>query len=383
MKNYVQKIWSNSNYRMSIFIALACSIWLMSGALSSSPADEAATQEKANLTSVKARTQHAQVYSPAVPVRARTEANRRISLRAEVEGQVVGLNVAEGEVVQQGETICELAVQDRRLRVVEAKSAVARAQLEYSGALRLKSSGYQSDTAIAAAKANLDANKAIMERHQIDFNNVTIKAPFTGIVERHGVEIGGYMAKGGECAVLLEMNPLVVVGQVSEADVAKLRPGLPAKAILTDGHVIDAKVRYVGFDSDSVTRMFRVEAVADNSDFSLRSGMTTNLQIIVGTIKAHQIPAYLLSLDDSGKVGVRILDDAGVVEFVHVDLLGDDQQGVWLGGLPETINLITVGQEYVAHGEKVAATYVDAKPEQPVVADQIVDVSLVNDMDAD
>jgi multidrug efflux system membrane fusion protein len=372
MKNYFQTIWSNSNYRMSIVIALVTGLWMMSGVLNSEPVDKIIIAEEKNLTRVKAQIQQAQVYTPAVPVRARTEANRRISLRAEVEGQVVGLKVAEGDVVKQGDTVCELAVQDRQLRVVEAKSAVDRAQLEYSGALRLKSSGYQSETAIAGAKANLDAKKADMAKQQIDFDNVTIKAPFTGIVERHGVEVGGYMTKGGECAILLQMNPLVVTGQVSEANVSKLHPGMPAKAVLTDGQIVDATIRFVGFDSDPVTRMFRIEAVADNSDFSLRSGMTTDLQIIVGTTKAHQIPAYLLSLDDRGKVGVRILDEDDVVEFVHVDLLGDDQRGIWVGGLPETTNLITVGQEYVAHGEKVAVTYLDEKVEPSLVKTQAV-----------
>jgi multidrug efflux system membrane fusion protein len=359
MKLYFQSLWSNSNYKTSIIIAVICSLWLASGTLNSTPVESQSVDSAAALTLVKARAQEAQVYMPTIPVRARTEANRRISLRAELAGRVIALPVAEGDVVQQGDTVCELAMQDRQLRFVEARSAVEEAQLAYTGALRLKSSGYQSKTAIASAKAKLDSMKANLKQRELDLSYVTIKAPFTGIVERHGVEVGGYMDKGGQCAVLLEMNPLVITGQVSAAEIGKLKSGLSGKVVLADGSQFDAKLRYVAHDSDSITRMFRIEAITDNSTFSLRSGVTANLNVIVGKTMAHQVPAFLLSLDDAGKVGVRVLNSENIVQFFNVELIGDDQGGVWVLGLPDSINLITVGQEYVTHGEKVAVIFED------------------------
>ena len=174
MKQYFQHLWTNSNYRTAIFIALACTLWLASGQLNSKSVGSETAKPVSDLTRVKARTQQAQIYSPSVPVRARTEANRRISLQAEVAGKVIKLPVAEGEMVQRGETVCELAVQDRKLRYVEAKSAVDQAQLEYTGSLRLKSSGYQSDTA--------DLLNEIIDEFELLYPNIEIQAMNRGFI---------------------------------------------------------------------------------------------------------------------------------------------------------------------------------------------------------
>ena len=36
-----------------------------------------------------------------------------------------------------------------------------------------------------------------------------------------------------------------------------------------------------------------------------------------------------------------------------MSILGDDRDGIWVGGLPDQVEIITVGQDYVLHGQKV------------------------------
>ena len=66
----------------------------------------------------------------------------------------------------------------------------------------------------------------------------------------------------------------------------------------------------------------------------------------------------LLTLDDAGNVGVKIINGGGEVEFVVADIALSGTDGVWLAGLPETATIITVGQGYVSSG-----AVVDAVPE--------------------
>ena len=64
----------------------------------------------------------------------------------------------------------------------------------------------------------------------------------------------------------------------------------------------------------------------------------------------------LLSLADDGRVGVKAVDDAGIVRFLPVAVLGNADPGtVWVAGLPDRVRLITVGQEFVKDGEAVQA----------------------------
>jgi multidrug efflux system membrane fusion protein len=289
-------------------------------------------------------------------VHGRTEPNRDVDLRAELNGRVVSLPVARGHQVKAGDVICELAVEDRQLRLTQIQSTLDKVQMEYDGALRLKSGGYQSRTAIAAAKARLEAARADLKRRQLDLANINIRAPFDGVVDARPVEVGDYMERGDICATVLDLDPLVISGRISEAEIGRIPPGGQVLVTLLTGETVNGKIRFIQRSSDKVTRTFRIEAVVANPALALHSGITAQLQVATGNIAAHMVPASLLALDDEGRVGVRILDEQHRVEFVPVELIGDDPEGVWITGLAEQSLLITVGQEYVTTGEEVAVT---------------------------
>lgn len=347
--------WSNRNYRLALLIALLASAWLASGLLTSTP--ETARQQAARIdnkkTLVKARYIDATDYQPEIVVRARTAARRSVVLKAELSGRVVKLAVAEGSLVAKGDLVCELATEDKALLVEQAESRLAEAQLEYDGALRLRESGYQSQTAIATAKANRDSARAVLKRAQLDLANTRITAPFAGIVDRLPVEIGDFMQRGDECGLLLDIDPVVIAGQVSETQVQQLRQGKPANARLLSGERLRGTITRIGLNPDPLTRGFPVEVEVDNPRRDIRLGITTDLLIAGEPVSAHVIPSSLLSLDDDGKVGVRILVEDNRVVFVNVSLVGDHAEGVWVTGLPQHALLVTVGQEYVIQGELV------------------------------
>ena len=53
------------------------------------------------------------------------------------------------------------------------------------------------------------------------------------------------------------------------------------------------------------------------------------------------------------------LDENNVVYFQRVQILADDPEGVWVTGLPTSVKLITVGQDFVVPGQTVDVTYED------------------------
>ena len=56
-------------------------------------------------------------------------------------------------------------------------------------------------------------------------------------------------------------------------------------------------------------------------------------------------------------MGVRTVDDANRVVFNAVEIIEDGPDGLWITGLPTTVSLITVGQEYVSVGQVVEPIY--------------------------
>lgn len=371
MKN-IQTLWKSKNYRTATIIAVVSGLWLASGLVVSSDDSAVAEAEKAKdviTNKVQVRRLEAQPYDLSVKVRARTKPNRMVDLKAEVTGRITALPLEKGSLVKQGDVICEIAIEDRQLRLDETDAGVKQAQLEYDGALRLKSGGFQSKTAIAGSKAKLQTAKANLQRAKLDLSNLTIKAPFDGVVDLRPVELGDYMRKGDVCARVIDLDPLVLAGQVSEADVAKITTGEPALATLRSGESLTGHIRYIGRESNSVTRTFPVEVLVDNTEGKLYAGITSYLSLPVAKVAAFHIRSSLLTLDDDGRVGVRIVDDNKTVQFFLVNIIGNDDDGVWLTGVPESSLLITVGQEYVSQGEQVEySLQAAAVTESPVQA---------------
>jgi len=351
----IQTLWKSKNYRNATIIALLSILWLGSGLVVSSDSKEpveAKSQDK-KLNKVQVRRLEAQPYHLSVKLRSRTQPNRLVDLKAEVTGRISHLPLEKGSQVKAGQVICEITLEDRQLRLDETEAAVMQAQLEYDGALRLKSGGFQSKTAIAGSKAKLQTAKANLQRASLDLANLKIRAPFDGIVDLRPVELGDYMRKGDICARVIDLDPLVLSGQVSEADVARIAIGGQANAMLRSGETLSGKIRYIGRESNSVTRTFPVEVIVNNADGKLYAGITSYLQLPVAEVLAYHLRSSLLGLDDEGRVGVRIVDDSKRVQFYLVNIIGNDDTGVWVTGVPESALLITVGQEYVSKGERV------------------------------
>ena len=144
---------------------------------------------------------------------------------------------------------------------------------------------------------------------------------------------------------------MLVVARVSERDVHLVNTGSMATGVLSDGHSVTGPITFVGRQADPTTRTYRVEVEVDNKDHAVRSGITTEVVIQVATVLAHKVNPSLFALDETGAIGVRTLSDNDVVDFYRVDVFDDDEDGVWVTGLPDTTRLITVGQELVTRGD--------------------------------
>lgn len=357
----LKNIWSRSNYRIAFVLAVLMLLWLGSGQLVGQDEVEGPSEkEESELTRVRAQNIQAQDYTRVVALTARTEPNRAVDVRAQLGGQVIKLPHEKGALVKGGDMICELDSEDRNERLQVALAALEKAQLDYEAAQELRTSGFQARTDIAQTATNLELAKADLKRAQLDVDNLKIRAPFDGILETRPTELGDLMQVGQICGRVIDLDPLLVTGRVAETEVGYLRSKLPVEAQLITGEQVSGVIRFVERNADELTRSFRLEALVENEDISLSSGISTYLRIPVGEVRAHLVNSSLLTLDDKGIIGLKILDDQNKAKFVPVDLVGDYESGVWVTGLPEETTLITVGQQYVTEGEEVEITIVES-----------------------
>ena len=353
-----------STYIWAATIAVSLTVWLVSGQINSAPtvidpsiAEQNRINEEIGSDSIPTRVRAEQIRAVEkiryTNIRGKTQNKRTVNARAEIVGRIVDRRVERGDVVTTDTVLCELSIEDRQTALVEAQELVSQARIDFQGALKLEAKGFNSDSAIAATKARLASAVAQLKRRQLNVEKILIRAPFAGVVEDVHVEIGDYVNPGQGCATIVDLNPMLMVGRVSEKDVLDLNLGELAIGVLADGRTVNGPVTFVGQQSDPQTRTYAVEIQLDNSDGALRSGITAEIKIPVERVLAQKISPALFALDDNGAIGVRVLDNNNVVHFHTIEIISEESDGVWVTGLPNQTTVITVGQEMVVAGERV------------------------------
>jgi membrane fusion protein, multidrug efflux system len=300
-----------------------------------------------------------------VVVRGRTEAPRSVVVRAETAGLVTAAPVAEGAFVRAGQVLCRLDVDARQAALQQALAAQKSEQLQFEASQRLAERGFRAANQVAQDRAQLDSASAAVRAAEVSLDQLNVRAPFSGVFNNRDAEVGSYLAPGQPCGTVVELNPILLVGDVSEAEAAKVRVGAPATATLAVGGGLQGRVRFVSREADPTTRTYRVEIAAPNPNGSVRSGLSAEIALASGTTSAHRVPLSALVLDSEGRQGLRYVAAGDRVAFAPVRVLQETPEGVWVAGLQGLTRVITVGQSFVAEGQKVrvaaAATEVAAR----------------------
>lgn len=369
------------------------------------PSEEGATEEEASAVrkvGVVAQTMEAQEIDSAVILRGQTAAARKVELRSESSGQVISAPLRKGKYVVKDTVMCELdpgtleatlaeaqaslaeaeaARPEAQARVIEAKAMLREAEINARAASELSKNGFASETQVANAEAAIESARASVEAAsggqssaearilsakasiasvEKEIDRLTIEAPFDGIIEDDTAELGSLMQPGSLCGTVIQLDPIKVVGFVPETEVNRIDLGAKAGARLTTGQQVVGIVTFLSRSADETTRTFRVEIDVPNADLNIREGQTAEVAISAPGEMAHLLPQSSLTLNDEGDLGVRVVDTGDVARFMPVSVLRDTVDGIWVSGLPQTVSVIVVGQEYVVDGVAVAPTYREA-----------------------
>jgi multidrug efflux system membrane fusion protein len=340
-------------------IIVVVTIWLLSGQFGGTEEIEQASDDAvtaaAHKNAVRVRTQSAEQVMRTIFVNGKTAPARITHLAAETDGRVEYVGAERGASLDTGALIVRLDERDRAARLAQAEATVRQREVEFAARERLKSESYVSEAQLQEAVALLETARAELTRAQLDLGYMAVRAPFAGALQSRSVEIGDFVKRGDPIATYVDNRTIIVSANLSEFDAGFVDVDDAAEARLATGETVRGRIRYVAPVADEATRTFAVELEVDNAHGKLRAGGTAELRIPAEAVFAHRVSPSLLTLDDAGNVGVKIINDRGEVEFIVADIALSSSDGVWLAGLPEIATIITVGQGYVASGAVVDA----------------------------
>jgi multidrug efflux pump subunit AcrA (membrane-fusion protein) len=285
-------------YKTAAILASFLAIWMVSGSMIEEENFEKNTSKLDTLSSVTIVNSKAINKSKILKSSGFTEADKFVQVRAEVSGRLIARPAQQGDYVEEGDLICQLYIAGR-----EAYPKIV--------------------------------------------------APFSGYLETLRVEEGDFLNTGAVCAALIDPDPMLIVADIAEKDIAQVELGSEASAKLISGRYISGEVTFIASSADKNTRTFRVEISVDNKDRSIRDGVSAEIYIKGKQEAAHKISPAILSLNDQGKLGVRTVTADNRVEFKEISILEDTNSGMWVSGLGEEARIITLGQEYVFQGQTV------------------------------
>ena len=352
-----------TSHILAIALAIGAILWVASGQFGGEPAapaaGEAPVDEPVGAAKVRVAPSQSQPYTVTLTVTGRTAASRELALRTETAGRIETIAVTEGDYVGDDDLLVQLATDDRNQRLSRAQALVEQRQIQADASAELAESGWRAETTDAGARADLQSARAELAAIQLDIARTKISAPFPGALESLDVEIGDVVDVNTQIGKLYDLDPILVIGAVSEREVGGLTLGEPGSARLITGQTVEGTLRFIGKVAEPETRTFRIELEVANPDHAVPAGLTADIDLPMVTLSAHFVSPAVLSLADDGTLGVKIVDDADTVRFVPVTVVADAADGIWVAGLPDSATIITVGHDYVAEGQAVEPVLVE------------------------
>ena len=349
----------NRSWIAAIGITVLLAVWMLSGIGQDPVTEETSTNSTAHrLNKVQVMPSQARQVQRLVRVQGQVEAKRVISLKAEVDGKVIALPVEEGDNSKQGQLLVQLAADARPAQVAEMKARVAQRESELKAAEKLRERGLGSENDVIRQQAEFMAAEAALDQAELQLKNTHIYAPFDAVANRLEVELGDYVEKGQVVAQLVDDSKLVVAGQVPQHSVGNLALG---QAVLVEIQTsrnsaieqLVGQLEYVSATANTQTRSYTAEVHIDNQQQRRLIGLSATLLMPLETLSGHWVPSSALGLASDGGLQVKVVDAASTVNTLPVDLIRTGQDGFWLAGLPESAQIITLGQDFVSSGEEV------------------------------
>ena len=284
-----------------------------------------------------------------------SEASRIVIIKSQVEGKVSSKSFEKGKFYKAGSQLVLIDPEDKIARLKEMEALLNQRKKEYEVAEKLFKKGFRSEVKLSESRTNFENALALYEKSQVELNNTKILIPFDSTIEDSFIELGDYVKKGDKIAKIVDLDPIFVKVNVTENVINNLKLNQTTSIIIADKSY-EGLISYISKTSDPLTRNFRVEIKINNKQKQIISGLSSEARINLSKEDAYFIPSSLISLDDQGKLGIKVVQEKKVL-FLTIDIISDTGNGYWVNSNSkknlEDYMLITQGHEYVMEGENV------------------------------
>jgi len=200
-------------------------------------------------------------------VRPRTET----ILSAEVSGAIVSISpkFIAGGVFAKGEELMRIDPTNYTVAVDQARATLNQRQIEYDGALKLRTQGYRAESEYASAAAALAAAKADLVKAERNLERTHITLPYDGMVRVKEADLGQYVNPGTRLGTTFATDFAEVRLPLTDLDLAFIE--LPGAAEISasgaaEGPLVELSAIQKGQLAHWQAQIVRTEGVVDEKN---------------------------------------------------------------------------------------------------------------------
>jgi len=323
-----------------------------------------------------------------------TKGSQDVEIRARVEGYLDRVAFTEGSYVRKGELLYQIDPKPLEAALASAKAnlATAQARLEKTNtdvarltplAKQQAVSQQELDNAVAyqeAARAQVDANRAAVDKASLDLGYAHIESPIDGLVGTTQVKAGNLVGRGESTLLttVSQVDPILFRAGISEAEYLRLakriaeaggaaapRQRAEIQLLLADGTVhpepghVDAIERAV----DPTTGTLAVQFKFPNPQRVVRPGQYGRARFVIETKPSALLVPQRAVIELQNLYSLAVVGEGDKVAFRNVKV-GPRVDGLWLisEGLKPGEKVVVEGLQKVREGMVVSPKAAVAAP---------------------
>ena len=315
---------------------------------------------------------------------ARMKGQNDVTVTPQVSGQLMSINVTEGQVVKKGQTLFVIDSRNARLELEAAQANLQAAQAqENSAKLEYESNKNLFDKKIVSsymlnnsenqykqAQAAVAQARAAVNRAKVELGFCTITATVSGVIGEIPVRVGDQVSPMTQLTMLSGNTTMYAEFSVTEAivetmvkegvkasDVDKYIATLPeATFVMKNGTEYPYKGRVVSMTGvvNSETGSLTSKVSFPNPDGHLYSGIQGTVVMSFAENGVIVVPQYaVVRLQDRAQVYKVLADSTATAVEVTTADTGNGKDFIITSGLNEGDKIVTTGANNVTEGQKV------------------------------
>jgi len=249
-------------------------------------------QKFQRIVSVKVTTAKLADFKDSIEAIGTARANEQVFITSKYSDLIEQIFFNDGQLVKQGDVLVRLNNQEELAKVSELAANLSESMAQLNRFQELLSSKATSRSLVDQQEAQTKAIAAQLQSARTKLNDLSIKAPFDGVLGFRDVSLGAYINAGDVITSLDDLSLIKVDFTLPERFLPTIKRGQSVIALNSayKNQQFLGKISSIDTRINPITRTLKVRVEIPNESLALRPGMLLNIEVVRQVETLLQLP---------------------------------------------------------------------------------------------